>query len=75
MKRKLGPSEIATCTRCGLRRQVNAGRTRRAMSSGLCRDCFLTLEWTCPVCNRLMLLNARGIHLKHSHNLRKEDLP
>jgi hypothetical protein len=44
------------------------------MGTGLCKDCFLTLEWQCPICLRDMLLNARGIHLHHSHGLSLADL-
>ena len=69
MSRKLGPSEIATCSRCGLRRQVNAGRKRKAKETGLCRDCFLSLEWNCPACGRTMPLTTRGVHLHHSHQM------
>ena len=74
MRRKLYPCEIATCLRCGVRRQVNASLKRKDKSTSLCKDCFMSIEWTCPVCDETMLLNARGIHLYHSHNLKKEDL-
>lgn len=62
MKRKLGPSELATCSRCGLTRQVNAGRKRKAMGTGLCFDCYHAQEWQCPACLQVFSENYKSLH-------------
>lgn len=61
-------SEMANCLRCGIRRTINVGASRKARSTGLCRDCYLLamasgdLLTPCPVCDRLV---APGGWLQH----------
>lgn len=66
--------EIASCTRCGIRRAVNLGKARKARSTGLCRDCYLLevalggFKQTCPVCKQTFTHGGPFIAHYQSHD-------